>query len=139
MDFKYTLLVSQYYHSRHMFIVEHKGDFLGQAKKCATELIEYKRENGSEREISLGDLTYFKDDTIRSRYNINDRGDIYFIQGDSIQSLIADVLNYHETSVNQKRGRIKKAVLNDVVEHHQLSEITKIVKKHFDVALFITK
>ncbi|MEB4819767.1 hypothetical protein [Bacillus thuringiensis] len=93
MGFKYTLLVSQYYHSRHMFIVEHKGDFLGQAKKCATRLIEYKRKNGSESEISLRDLTYFKDDTIRSRYNINDPGDIYFIRGDSIKSLIADVLN----------------------------------------------
>jgi hypothetical protein len=87
----------------------------------------------------LGDLTYFKDETIRSRYNINDQGDIYFVQGGSIQSLIADVLNYHETSVNQKRGRIKKGVLNDVAEYHPLSEITKIIEKHFDVALFITK
>lgn len=139
MNFKYTLLVSQYYHSRHMFIVEHKEDFLGQAKKCATELIEHKREKDFEHEISLGDLTYFQEDTIRSRYNINDQGDIYFIQGDSIQSLIGDVLNYHETSVNQSSRRIKKAVLNDIAEHHRLSEITKIVEKHFDVALFITK
>lgn len=134
MEFKYTLLVSQYYHSRHMFIVKHKEDFLEQAKKCATELIKYKRESGSEREISLGDLTYFEDDTIRSRYNINDQGDIYFIQGHYIQSLMADVLNYNEVSANQKRGRIKKAVLNDVAEHHQLSEITKIVEKYFEVA-----
>ncbi|PEI73452.1 hypothetical protein CN646_07600 [Bacillus wiedmannii] len=134
MEFKYTLLVSQYYHSRHMFIVKHKEDFLEQAKKCATELIEYKRESGFDREISLGDLTYFEDDTIRSRYNINDQGDIYFIQGESIQRLMRDILYYQEESIRQGRGRIKKAVLNDIAEHHQLSEVTKIVEKYFEVS-----
>ncbi len=42
-----------------MFIVKHEeGRFLrSKAKKCATELIEYKEKSGSDREISLGDLT----------------------------------------------------------------------------------
>ncbi|PIE97220.1 hypothetical protein CO726_02640 [Bacillus fungorum] len=134
MSFKYTLLISQYYHSRHMFIVNHKEDFLEQAKKCTTGLIEYKRDKDNNREIDLGDLVYFKDGVIRRRYNVNDQGDIYFIQGDSIQSLMKEISHYEEMSIKESRGYIKKAILNNIAEHHRLSEITKIVEKYFEVA-----
>jgi hypothetical protein len=135
--FKYTLIVSQYYHSRHFFIVKHTEDFIEKARLFALDLFKLKRSEGHfVRECQLGDLDpkYIGDpNVIKSRYNINDAGDIYFIQGNHANHCMNVANEYHETSVLQGRGRISKAVLNDVSKHHNYYDVKNVVEKHFEI------
>lgn len=139
MSFKYSLIVSQYYHSRYYFIVNCTDDFVEKAKTFATELMAYKRDEAENKyrnpiKENLGDLIYFKDPEIKARYNINDAGDIYFIQGNSINHLFGEMEYYKKYSVMESKGYIKKAIVQAIENHHDVSIISEIVKKHFVLA-----
>jgi len=138
MSYQYTLIVSQYYHSRHTFVVKHDERFLEKAKAFASELNTYKRDEGSTKPMNLGDLEYvhdiLKSSEIRSRYNINDSGDIYFLQSDSEQRCKDMAAEYHEISRRESRGFKSKAVKTAIAEHHDRTKVYDIVQKHFDIA-----
>lgn len=135
MSYKYTLIISQYYFSRHMFIVHHKQDFIEKAKSFSKELMLYKRDEGNQREIYLGDLDYFKDKKeVISRYNINDSGDIYFIQSNYANRLMEETKRYHEDSIRGSKGYQKKAITNAIGEHHNYGKVKEILEKYFEIA-----
>jgi hypothetical protein len=117
-----------------MFIVHHKEDFLENAKIFATELMNYKRDEDCKREMYLGDLDYIKDDEVRRRYNINDSGDIYFIQSPYVNYCMHEVINYHEDSLRERRGFQKKAITNAISDRHDYRKVKEIVEKYFEIA-----
>jgi len=135
VDYKYTVIISQYYHSRHSFIVKFDADkFKEQAKKVVAELEQYKRDAGCTRDIDLGDLVYKDTDEIYSRYNINDYGDIYFLNCFTVNGCAQNVTEYREVSNRESRGYKRKAVISAIEEHHNYSQVKKIVEKYFEVA-----
>lgn len=133
--YKYTLIVSQYYYSRHFFIVRHGDDFLERARKFTAELISYKRDPERTREIYLGDLDpKYASGAPRKRYNVNDSGDIYFIQSEQVNSLWYEMQEYDEYSNQEKRGFKSNRVTESVSAHHKFSKVDEIVRKHFEIA-----
>jgi hypothetical protein len=136
MDFKYCLIVSQYYHSRHMFIVNITDNFIEKARAFAIELMSYKRgEEAQGRKNYLGDLDpdYCKEE-LRSRYNINDSGDIYFINSLYANRCMLEAFNYKEDSRRETVGFKRKDVLESISKHHNYDRVCEIVKKHFEIA-----
>jgi hypothetical protein len=134
VDFKYSLIVSQYYHSRHFFIVNLTPDFIKQAKEFSYELMKYKRNEDNERELFAGDLDYIKDGEIRRRYNVNDSGDIYFIQSPYANYLMHEAIEFHESSLRESKGFQRKAITNSIDEHHNYKKVKEIVEKYFEIA-----
>ena len=133
--YKYTLIISQYYYSRHYFIVHHTEDFIEKATEFAKELMTYKRDEGNEKEIYLGDLDpKYVGDGKRQRYNINDSGDIYFIQSDYANRLAAETWSYKEDTRRESRGFQKKEVTRSIDEHHSYKKVAEIVEKYFVIA-----
>jgi hypothetical protein len=120
-----------------MFIVKHDEKFLENAKEFAVELMGYKRGDDYHKDNKyLGDFDpkYCKQDEIRSRYNINDRGDIYFIQSE-YRNYCKDVANeYYETSLRESRGYQRKAVKEALSKNHDYRKVKEIVEKHFEIA-----
>jgi hypothetical protein len=137
-EYKYTLIISQYRWSRHQFIVEFEPDFLNRAKAFAAELIKYKRGDPQEWhkpiQDSLSDLTYHKEDKVYGRYNINDIGDIYFINSSHCNSLKNEAIAYAETSLIESRGYKKKAMVEDIQKHHNFMIVKEILEKYFAIA-----
>lgn len=134
MEYKYSLIVSQYYFSRHMFIVHIKEDFIEKAKQFAYELMVYKRSEDCERELYAGDLDYIKDGEIRRRYNTNDSGDIYFIQSPYANYCMHEAIEFREDSIRESRGFQKKSITNAISEHHDYRKVKEIVGKYFEIA-----
>jgi len=135
MDFKYTLIVSQYYHSRHSFIVKFNAKtFIEQSKKFVAELEKLKRQPDNDRDIDYGDLTYRKTDEIYSRYNINDSGDIYFFNSRYANILKGEACSQQTESIRNSKGYIKVAIQERVREHHSDYMIRAIVEKYFEIA-----
>jgi hypothetical protein len=133
--YKYTLIISQYYHSRHFFIVEHNPDFMEKARSFVNELMVYKREAGSTREMYLGDLDpEYTSGEIRGRYNINDSGDIYFLQSNYANYLMGESWEYKEHSRRESRGYQNKKVTEAISQHHDYNRVKDIVKKYFEIA-----
>lgn len=135
MKYKYCLIVSQYYHSRHMFLVEINENFIATARNFIAELEEYKREHSGLKEIYLGDLDEkYCSDELRSRYNVNDEGDIYFINGNYTNYLMHEGFHYYEYTRKESVGYKRKTVIEDIAKHHNYNNISEIVKKHFKIA-----
>jgi hypothetical protein len=137
-DYKFTLIISQYRWSRHSFIVKHCPDFLEKAKAFAVELITYKRgenNNGWNKppEENLGDLTYHKEDKIYPRYNINDAGDIYFINSAYANYLKDIAIEYAEVSKRESKGYKPKGYEEDVAKSHNFRTVKEILEKHFEI------
>ena len=134
-DCKYTLIVSQYRHSRHCFIVKHDSKtFLENAKDFVTELEGYKRDEDRNGEVNLGDLIYHTQDVIHPRYNVNDQGDIYFINGMYVNGLMHEAIAYHEVSRRESVGYKKKTSEESIVKHHNLWRVKEILQNHFEIA-----
>ncbi|MGN1326533.1 MAG: hypothetical protein ACI4VQ_00380 [Clostridia bacterium] len=131
MEYKYTLLISQYYHSRYSFIIEFPENFFDIMKKFIEEIEDYKRDNKG-RPYAYGDIGYLKSQNhIGYRYNINDEGDIYIINSNSINDL-KDITNeYFLKSYRESKQYIKKQIINDINNHHDYETIENIVKKYF--------
>ena len=134
MDYKYSLIVSQYYHSRHMFIVHIKNDFKLKAKEFSYDLMTYKRDEDCQRELYAGDLDYIKDNEIRRRYNVNESGDIYFIQSPYANYCMGVAMEYQEDSFRESKGYQKKAITNAIADYHNYQKVKEIVEKYFEIA-----
>lgn len=131
MEYKYTLIISQYYHSRHSFIIEFPKDFFNIINKFIEEIEDYKRDN-KKKPYDYGDIEYLKNkDYIRYRYNINDDGDIYIINSDSINDLKDTANKYFLQSYRESRQYIKRQIIRDVDKHHDYETIENIIKKYF--------
>ena len=132
---KYTLIISQYGYSRHMYIVKFIPEtFLQNAMNLATELETYKRDKDDERAIEFGDLKYFKENNIASRYNVNDQGDIYFINAMYVNYLMGESIEYYDCSRRESAGFKKKSEQEAIREHHNGSKVMEILKKYFEIA-----
>lgn len=138
-DIKYCLIVSQYRHSYHTFIVKVPSD-IATFKSCllgvVEELEKYKRSSEDTRKTHYGDLEYLLDNSkeIFHSYNINDAGDIYIRNYNSINDL-KDEAVYYESKIHTKnRGRIANYILEDTSKHHDYNKIYEIIKKYFEIA-----
>ena len=131
----YTLIVSQYYHTHHQFIVKYDDNFMEKAKSTARELIKYKRDEDCKKEEYLGDLAFpFSSDRIRARYNINDIcGDIYFINCETVEEALRSYSHYIKKSMMTSKGYKKKSVLEAIDVHHQVKFVKAIIKRHFEI------
>lgn len=128
------LIVSQYYHSRHMLCVEYEEDnFLDNAILCVNELEKYKRPNECEQPIRYGDLNskYFRPES--NRYNVNDYGDIYFIIKPTVNELFVDYNEYILQSYKESRPYQKRKVIDDIAQHHDRPCVFSIVEKYFKI------
>jgi len=135
-ELRFCLIVSQYFHSRHLFIVNIDENFLENARLFATELIAYKRSDEREnRGLYLGDLSpEYCGVNLRPRYNINDAGDIYFINYVLATRCMNEAFDYRESSRRQASGFQKKSISESIAAHHKYGVVEKIVKKYFKVA-----
>ncbi len=135
MKYKYSLIVSQYYYSRHMFIVKIDENFIETARKFAVELMQYKRgDNFWTDKIYLGDLDpEYSSGELRYRYNINDAGDIYFINFNYANSCMHEAFEYNEASKRESAGYQKKQKVEDIAKHHDYRKVTEIVQKYFEI------
>jgi hypothetical protein len=139
-DLRYSLIVSQYYHSRHMFIVKIDENFIDNARKFACELMEYKRSSlpddfYSSRGKYLGDLDpEYCGEKLRPRYNINDTGDIYFINFKYANRCMYEAFEYREDSRRESVGFKKKSVTDSIAEHHNRDRVKEILEKYFEIA-----
>ena len=130
--YKYCLIVSQYYHSRHMFVVELNDSFMESAANLTNELNAYKRDK--EKPENIGDLDCkHRQGKLYSRYNVNDSGDIYFINKQSINGCMHEAFGYKEDSRRESVGYKKKVVQEAIYEHHDFNTIRDIVVKHFTI------
>lgn len=138
-DIRYCLIVSQYRHSYHTFIVKIPSD-IATFKSCllgvVEELEKYKRSPEDTREIHYGDLEYLLDNSkeIFHSYNINDAGDIYIRNYNSINSLKDEAVHYEGKMYFKSRGRIANYILEDVSKHHSYTRIYEIIEKYFEIA-----
>lgn len=133
---KYILIVSQYYHSRHMLVVDANMDdaeYYEKARILIDELEQYKRNADDSRPFSYGDMSekYYKGTS--RRYNVNDAGDIYFIPCWSFKQAMYEIKGYWEDSINGRRGYIKKHITQSIAEHHDGFKIKTIIEKHFNI------
>lgn len=132
--FKYTLIISQYYHSRHQFIVKFpEEDFHLKCKNFIEELEKYKRKSDYRRDINFGDIIYLNSDHVSIRYNINDDGDIYIINSVSVANLLPIYRQYALESYKQSRKYIRNQVIEDIGEHHNYEKVFDIVDKYFEI------
>lgn len=136
--FKYTLIVSQYYHSYHSFVTEFKADgFIERSRRLVDDLNNYKRSEDYGRKSQYhGDLSdeYVRDDSlIKKRYNINDAGDIYIINCEDLQEAIYWINKYSKDEFDSSKGYKRKHILDEISKHHSQNEIRKIVSTYFKV------
>lgn len=111
--YNYCLIISQYYHSRHSFIVEFPEDFITKCKAFIVDLETYKRINKAVK-YRFGDFGYDTGEVINRRYNVNDAGDIYFINSNSINELMGVAEDYFLTSYKESRPYQRKEIINNI-------------------------
>ncbi|OOM17157.1 hypothetical protein CLSAB_18770 [Clostridium saccharobutylicum] len=135
-DYRYTLIISQYYHSYHYFIVEfNKDTFVKQMQELTKELNKYKSGNKEHTDIEQSDPFYnYEDNKIRYRYNVNADGDIYFLNAKYVNWLQGQIREYQNTARQMNKGYKKKSVLDAIWEHHNYDKVFKIIEKHFTIA-----
>ena len=132
---KFTLIISQYYHSYHYFIVKcNEGKFIKQMQYLTIELDKYKGGGIENKHTSQSDPFYGDLTQIRSRYNVNANGDIYFINSCYVNNLQGVIQRSISDTSYGRQGFKKKSVLNDIEKNHNYNEIFKIIEKHFEIA-----
>ena len=137
--YKYILIVSQYWHSYHMFIVEAPCDeeLIKKLQLCTIELDRYKGDGVNSYSVAkrLSDPFYdLKDNEIRSRYNVNGNGDIYFILRNTVQELMDQYEYYLDKCAQMSKGYKKKTLLEEISNNHSYSKVKEIVTKYFEMA-----
>ena len=135
---KYFLIVSQYRHSYYSFICVRISNLEKYKKlliETVAELEKYKRKGNDNREIHLGDIEYLinSDNELMYRCNINDDGDIYIINHDSIDRLKEEAVHYEIEGYKHSRY-ITVNVMTDISNHHSYKEVRRIIEKRFIVA-----
>lgn len=132
--YKYTLIISQYYNSRHFFLVKFEDDFIERGIKLVDELEDYKRsDNEKERPKDYGDLTFGDNTKVRWRYNINDSGDIYFLSEVYANKAMSDATRYILDSYKESRRYVKKLIQESIAKHHDYKTVKSIVEKYFEI------
>ena len=143
-NIKYCLIISQYYHSRHHFIVNvanmGNDEFLKKARSLMCLIEQYKRDAESlelEAPIYLGDLEekYCPnvDGTIRTDINVNDAGDVYFRLRKYANRCMYEAMEFYATSIRESKSYKKKEVLQAIQNHHDYEHIKSIVESVFDI------
>jgi len=118
-----------------MFIVKIEGDFIEKARVFALELMKYKRDEENSTRNYLGDLDpQYQQNDIRSRYNINDEGDIYFINSKYANNCMRQAFRYKEDTRRESSGYQKRTVLDNIAKHHDYHTVFAIVEKYFEIA-----
>lgn len=135
-EVKYILIVSQYYHSRHFFVIStdfEDADYYRAARDLIVDLEAHKRDRSVVRPPQYGDMDqeYFRGKT--RRYNINDSGDIYFIPCYSMEQVLNISKEFWEHSKRDSRGYIKNVIQKQIGDHHFYSDIRKLVAEHFTI------
>jgi len=135
-EYKYTLIISQYWHSYHYFIVKcNEKTFVKQMQELTLELDNYKGGGIENNHISQSDPFYScGSGEIRSRYNVNANGDIYFINSCYVNNLQGVIQRSISDTKYSRQGFKKKSVLEDISKNHNYNEIFKIIEKHFEIA-----
>lgn len=130
--YKYTLIVSQQYHSYHQFLVEHDENFAKNIINVAREIMQYKRVDGEERKEYLGDLNYMTTNgKFSSRYNINDiSGDIYIMNFETLEGALYYHKEYVVDQIRYSKGYKNKSVMEHINKYHQRDKIRDIIIKH---------
>lgn len=131
---KFVIITSQYWDEGHIFLCEYNDDFIDRAKRTVEQLEDYKREEGNTKDYYYGDLKYFNENEIRSRYNLNDSGDIYFVMAWSTRDLVEKhkkQLEEAEKYRRGRRGRRAKRIINECDKHHSYKEIARIIEDNF--------
>lgn len=135
---KYILIISQYYHSRHAFVIEaptEDAEYYTKARSMIEELEKHKRTGGyrEDRETDYGDMAekYFSGTS--RRYNVNDSGDIYLIPCWNLLQAMAHARSYWEDTYRESRGYKKNAVLEAIGRCHRWDDVKTIIGNHFTV------
>lgn len=133
--YKYTLIVSQQYHSYHQFLVEHDENFAKNIINAAKEIMEYKRIKDHGRGEYLGDLNYMTTNgNFKSRYNINDiSGDIYIMNFETLEGALYYHKEYVMDQIRYSKGYKKKSVMEHINKYHQRDKIRDIIEKHLNI------
>lgn len=139
MEIRYCLIVSQYYHSYHSFIVKvpnNISNFKTALLKLCEKLEIHKREADDTREIRYGDLKYLLDDTkeLFHTYNVNDEGDIYIRCFPSVNRLKEEAEYFYLKAYKSSRGYQRKNIISEISEHHYYDDIKRIVESIFEIA-----
>ena len=135
-EYKYCLIVSQYYHSYHTFIVKITDDFITKAKNLTTEILKYKgiEEIDIEKVNYLGDLDSKEQDKLARRYNINSCvGDIYFINSQYANYLKDVNEEYSLREYKETKRYIRKEIIEKIEKYHNYKEVKSIVEKYFEI------
>lgn len=136
---RYCLIVSQYRYSYHTFIVKVPTD-IETFKSCLFNLIKelenYKRNSDDTREINYGDLEslLYKNKELFNTYNINDAGDIYIRNFESINRLKDEAIYYEKKEVERDKRYKTQKEIEDTEHHHGYDTVYQIVKKYFEIA-----
>jgi len=135
-EYNYTLIISQYWHSYHYFIVKfNKETFIIQMQELTKELDKRKGGGDGNSHIETSDPFYnYNNGTIRSRYNVNSNGDIYFIQGKYVNYLQQVIQRSISDNRYSQQGFKKKSMLEDISNNHNYDQIFKIIEKYFEIA-----
>lgn len=133
--FKYAVITSQYGYSYHSFICKFDvKTFMESAKAVARELITYVADDGRKVEDdSLGDLTYWKKKTIRSSYNVNAAGDIYFRNANTLERA-REIVQEWDKQAKSKKGTFRRKGMSEAIrKHHNVKKIEALIKKYFEI------
>lgn len=136
-DYNYTLIISQYWHSYHYFIVKFDKDtFVKQMQEVTKELDKHKGNGIADKHaITESDPFWeYKDKEIHMRYNVNGNGDIYFLNSCSANKCQETIQNSISETKFSRQGFKKKSIIDDVDKNHSYGDISKIIKNHFEIA-----
>jgi hypothetical protein len=130
----FVLIISQYYYSRHYFIVRpDESTYMQKAQSFLTELEAYKRDKNNKECTYYGDMCEKYFTGVGRRYNVNDSGDVYFIPVASVTGAVEIIKKYQDDSRREAAGFQRKAVKQAIQEHHNTTKITEIVSKYFEI------
>jgi hypothetical protein len=102
-------------------------------QELTRELDKYKGSGEVNKHISQSDPFYCDSKEVRHRYNVNGNGDIYFINSCSANNLQEFIQKSISDTRYGRQGFKKKAILDDINKNHNYSDISSIIKKHFEV------
>jgi hypothetical protein len=129
------LIVSQYYFSRHHFIVGREENAIRLYENCRSlieKLEDYKRKDKS-RPYCYGDICPECFGALRHQRNVNDSGDIYFIPCGSISKAVYEMKYYQDCSHRESQGYQKEATIAAIAEHHNAQTVREIVEQFFEI------
>jgi len=131
---KCLLIISQYYHSRHYFIVErfkNEAVLYYLCRRLIEEMEDHKRSDT--RPYEYGDITEDHFKSLKWQRNVNDSGDIYFIPCGSIAKALYEMRYYQDCTRREAQGYKKQAVLSAISEHHDKTKIGEMVGRYFEI------